>query len=63
MNDTMRIADVLQRLQAILEAHGNLEVYSVNYHSDFDSVPLTFSDIREQIKVDYGVCLIYGGSR
>jgi hypothetical protein len=63
MNDTMRITDVFQRLQAILEVHGNLEVYSVNYHSDFEPVPLTFNDIKEQIKVDYGVCLIYGGSR
>lgn len=61
MNNTIRIADVLQRLRAIFEVHGNLEVYSVSYHSDFVDTPLTFNSIEEQIKVNNGACLIFGG--
>jgi hypothetical protein len=63
MNNPARITDVLVRLEDLIIEYGNLEVYSVNYHSDFVDVPLTLGGIKEQIKAEDGVCLIYGGSR
>jgi len=62
MNKTARITDVILRLQDLLLKHGNLEVYSVNYHSDFVDVPLQVGN-NKQILVENGKCLIYGGDR
>lgn len=62
MNKTARITDVILRLQDLLLKHGNLEVYSVNYHSDFVDVPLQVGN-DEQILVENGKCLICGGDR
>jgi hypothetical protein len=62
MNKTARITDVILRLQDLLLKHGNLEVYSVNYHSDFVDVPLQVGNDK-QILVENGKCLICGGDR
>lgn len=37
---TMRISDVITRLEEIKESNGDLSCFSVNYHSDFCDVPL-----------------------
>jgi len=54
------ITDIIARLQALRQEHGDLEVDSVNYHSDFTDIPLQVGN-DEQIKVENGRCLIYGG--
>ncbi len=60
MGQSARIVDIILRLEALLLKHGNLEVYSVDYHSDFTDVPLQIGNDK-QISVEGDKCLIYGG--
>ena len=67
MGKSAKITDVIKRLNTLLLKHGDLEVYSVNYHSDYEDVPLEVGN-EDQIKVvthphseNGGVCIICGG--
>jgi hypothetical protein len=47
----MKISEIIDHLEKIKEEQGDLEVYSVNYHSDYYDAPLERETIDEQIVV------------
>lgn len=46
--EVMTISDVIEKLKEIKKENGDLECYSVNYHSDFVDVPL----IKNFVEID-----------